>query len=103
MLNSKNYKEVLSKEGKSILLISGPGCANCIAMYPIVNDFINKYSQILLHNIEITEEYKDLVENYSIEQIPAILLFENGELLSKIYGYQPYEIFELYVTDKFKL
>ena len=59
MLNSKNYKEVLSKEGKSILLISGPGCANCIAMYPIVNDFINnihKYYYIilkLLKNIRI--------------------------------------------------
>ncbi|NLC96445.1 MAG: thioredoxin family protein [Erysipelotrichaceae bacterium] len=103
MLNNKNYKEVLSRDDKAILLVSGQGCANCVSMFPIVNALVEKHPQIMLHIIEVEESYKDLVDEYNIEQIPAILLFEKGNLLAKIYGYQPYEIFEIYVSDKFKL
>lgn len=103
MLDSKKYKEVLIKENQTILLVSGQGCANCVSMFAIVNTLVEKYPQIVLQIIEVEESYRNLVEDYNIEQIPAILLFEKGELLAKIYGYQPYEIFELYVSDKFKL
>lgn len=103
MLNSSNYKEVLSKSNKSILLLSGQGCANCVSMYPIVNKLVEKHPEIMLNIIEVDQSYQNLIDEYDVEKIPSILLFEKDLLIAKISGYQPYEIFELYVEDKFKL
>lgn len=103
MLNNENYKEVLNNEDKSILMISGQGCANCVSMFPIVNTFVENYPQVVLHIIEADEVYRGLVEHYGVDQIPSILLFDKGHLLAKVSGYQPYEIFEIYATDKFRL
>lgn len=103
MLNSKNYQSVLSQENKAILLLSGQGCANCVSMFPIVNKLVENYPEIMLHIVETDESYSDLIDEYDIEKIPSILLFEKGHLIAKVGGYQPYEIFELYCKDKFKL
>lgn len=102
MLNNINYKDII-KDDKVMILVSGEGCANCITMLPTVNNIVEKYPQIMLHIIEVDEDTQELIEEYNIEKVPSVLLFENGNLLAKISGYQPDEIFELYVKDKFKL
>lgn len=81
-----------------IIEVSGSGCANCISM---MNEVDQLAKQFHLEK-EFWQEGRnmDLQEAYGVDRIPCVLLLKNEELLGKVYGYQPYEILELWIEDK---
>ncbi len=99
-LTNENFKEVLANEACALVLIGGEGCANCITMYPLVKNIENTREEIKVFYIEVDETNCDINEYYDVELVPSVLITKNAELISKIRGYQPPEIFEMYVDAK---
>lgn len=99
MLNNDNYKEILGKSEFAVTLISGEGCANCVSMLPMVLK-LKERGDIDVYIVEVSQSNFEINEHYEIKVVPTILLTSYGELVSKITGYQPEEIFEIYVETK---
>lgn len=102
MLTNKNFKEELGKSGFSVTLISGEGCANCLTMLAMIKDLEKRRNDIHVFYVEVSEENFEINEYYEVEAVPTILITYNGELISKVKGYQPQEIFDIYIDAKFE-
>lgn len=100
MLTNENYKQVLKDAGVALILITGGGCANCVSMYPIVKKLENTRDDIKVFYVEIDEANFEINNEYGVEVVPTILLTNKGELVAKIKGYQPEEVFEYYIDAK---
>lgn len=83
----------------ALVLISGEGCANCVSMLPMVLKYEN-HEEMNVCVMEVQEEMKDFLERFHVSVVPTILLLYNGELVAKVSGYQPEEIFDLYLEAK---
>ncbi len=101
MLTNKNFKEILKQDCCALVYISGEGCANCVSMLPLVNKVKERRQDVNVYVVEVSEENFAINEHYEVEVVPTILLLHYGDLIAKIKGYQPEEIFELYVDAKF--
>ena len=102
MLTNENFKEELGKAGFAVTLISGEGCANCLTMLPLVKDLEKRRSDISVFYVEVDESNFKINEHFNVEVVPTILLTFNGIEVSKIKGYQPQEIFDIYIDTKFE-
>ena len=100
MLNNENFKEVLASKQFAIVLVAGGGCANCVTMYPLVKEVENRREDVDVFYVEIDESNYQINEVYDVEVVPTVLLTHYGELLAKIKGYQPQEIFDIYIDTK---
>lgn len=101
-MQNVDYKSII-QSGKAMLLVSGEGCANCVTMLPAVNKVSAKYPDVAVGVIEIDGGSAEFLQEYEIEKVPTVVLFKNGEVVAKVSGYQPDEIFEIYVADKLGL
>lgn len=99
MLNNENFKEVLGQSRFAVTLISGEGCANCVSMLPMVLK-LKERNDMDVYIVEVSPSNYEINEHYNIKVVPTILLTSYGEAISKITGYQPEEIFELYIEAK---
>ena len=99
MLNNENFKEVLGQSRFAVTLISGEGCANCVSMLPMVLK-LKERNDMDVYIVEVSPSNYEIKEHDDIKVVPTILLTSYGEAISKITGYQPEEIFELYIEAK---
>lgn len=102
MLKNENFKEILGNSEFAVILISGDGCANCVSMHPIVANLKDTYEDIDVFFVEVDEDNFDINTEYGVEVVPTILMTSYGKLIAKIKGYQPEEIFTLYVESKYE-
>ena len=102
MLKNENFKEELKKAGFALTLISGEGCANCLTMLPLVKDLEKRRKDINVFYVEVDESNFQINEHFNVEVVPTILITFNGEEISKIKGFQPQEIFDIYIDSKFE-
>ena len=101
MLKNENFKEILGNSEFSVILISGDGCANCVSMHPLVANLKNVYTDIDVFFVEVDESNFDINTEYGVEVVPTVLITSYGKLVAKIKGFQPDEIFNLYVESKY--
>ena len=101
MLKDNNFLEILNSERFAIVSISGNGCASCVAMH----DVINKYADIAKIYFIETQDFPQLLDHYKIEQTNVTIFLHYGKMIGNVKGYQPEEIFGLYIEaleDKMK-
>lgn len=99
MLDNENYEEILANSNFAMILISGDGCANCVSMLPLVLKY-REHEDIDVFILEASLNNQKIIEKYEVSVVPTILLVHKGELIAKIKGYQPEEIFDLYIESK---
>ncbi|MFV0381494.1 MAG: thioredoxin family protein [Breznakia sp.] len=99
-LTNENFKEELELCEFALVLISGDGCANCMTMYPIVQEVAEKLDNLSVFNLDVDKTNYKINEYYDIEMVPTILFLYRGNLISKVKGYQPPEILQIYVETK---
>lgn len=100
MLTNENFEEVLGTKSFSLVLISGDGCANCTVMTPIVNRVKDKFDDLSTFFVDVDKYNYMINTHYGVEKVPTLLFLHEGELISKITGYQPEEILEIYLDCK---
>lgn len=85
-------------EGKCLIEISGEGCDACYVVVPECREVAREFG---LKFVRISaEDNPQAIEEFSVERIPTIILAEDGKVIAKCSGYQPFEILELWVQTK---
>lgn len=98
MINNDNYKEKF--KGLQIVEVSGESCANCLTLMPLLYDIASQRPQLTLVHVEASENTTKIMEEYQVDRVPTVLLLDDGEVFARATGYQPQEIFELWIDAK---
>ncbi|MDY6062926.1 MAG: thioredoxin family protein [Erysipelotrichaceae bacterium] len=70
-------------------------CNACeVSMKQVLADFMDRYE------IEEFTISQDLIDKYQLEKTPALILEDEGQVLGKVYGYQPSFILEQWLSAK---
>lgn len=84
--------------GIQLIEITGCGCAGCEALAPEAKAVADRLGLkfILLE----ADACPDLLKQWEIGRVPAIVLADGDKPVCKCYGYQPEEILEVYIEEK---
>lgn len=93
MLTNENFKEVLANEKLSIVSFSANGCASCVAMYQTLQNYRNIAQVYTLD----AHDFPAMFDYYNLDNINSTLILNYGKILGVVKGYQPDEIFGLYM------
>lgn len=64
-------------------------CAPCKAIAPVLEDLANEYEgKVKIVKVDVTS-CEETAVNYNIRNIPALLLFKNGEVVAQQIGAVP--------------
>jgi thioredoxin 1 len=102
-LNSENFESFV-KEGTTLVDVWAPWCGPCKTISPIVDEISNKYNGQLSVGKLNADENSDIVRELGVRNIPTLLLYRNGELVTgedgnveKLVGSVTREKLELFV------
>lgn len=95
MINDNNYKEHF--KGLQVVEISGESCANCLTLMPMLFEVVNARDNLKLLHVEAGDDTKRIMQEYSVDRVPTVLLLDDGVQFAKAVGFQPQEIFELWL------
>ncbi len=98
MINNDNFKEQL--KGMQVVEISGESCANCLTLMPLLYNVVGARPNLKLVHIEASEQTTKIMEFYGVDRVPTVLLLDDGVEYARAIGYQPEEIFELWLDAK---
>lgn len=98
MINDGNYKEKF--KGLQVVEISGESCANCLTLMPLLHEVVSQRNLLTLVHVEADNDTVKIMEEYGVDRVPTVLLLDDGVLFAKATGYQPQEIFELWLDAK---
>ncbi len=95
MVNDSNCKEKI--KGLQVIEVSGESCANCLTLMPMLFEVVGARDNLSLLHIEADDNTKGFLEEYKIERVPTVLLLDDGKEFARAVGFQPQEIFELWI------
>ena len=95
MINDKNYKELF--KGLQVIEISGESCANCLTLMPMLFEVVSNRPILKLLHVEAGDDTKQIMQEYNVDRVPTVLLLDDGVQFAKAVGFQPQEIFELWL------
>jgi thiol-disulfide isomerase/thioredoxin len=81
----KKFKEIenfITQNKSVIIFVSGLNCAVCDAVFPRVEELIKEYPTFKLIHIK-GNEVPDLLGQYQVFTVPAILFFFNGKEVAR--------------------
>ncbi len=99
-IEESNFETVLTSEKLVVVDFTAKWCGPCRKITPFMEEIAQSYEDsVEVVKVDI-DKSKSLAKKYGIRSIPAVLFFQNGNVVETIVGVQPYEKFASTI-DKF--
>lgn len=82
-------------QANSVVLadFSATWCGPCRALTPVIEQIAADYAgKVLVGKIDV-DDCPELAEKYAIMSVPTVMIFKDGQLVQKIVGVSPREVY----------
>lgn len=101
-VDTAKLKELLANEKLVVVDYTASWCGPCKVLAPSIDRLAGEYQEkATVVKLDIGKE-PDGAKEYGIRSIPAVLVFESGEIVERIVGKQPYETYSDMLDAKLK-
>lgn len=98
-LNAENFDSVIAQSEKPVLVdFYATWCGPCKMLAPVLEELAEKHPQITVAKLDV-DTATPVAIRHEVSSIPALLLFENGQLISRTLGYMPLEALEKWLSE----
>ena len=84
-LTSATFDNEVSKNDLLLVDFWAEWCGPCKSMHPVFTRVAKKYKQIRFARINV-DNSQDIALRYSVQSIPAFIMFRNGEIVNRMVG-----------------
>ena len=84
-LTSATFDNEVSKNNLLLVDFWAEWCGPCKSMHPVFTRMAKKYKQIRFARINV-DNSQDIALRYSVQSIPAFIMFRNGEIVNRMVG-----------------
>lgn len=98
-INSINFEDEVINNKKRVLVDFNAGwCGPCRMLRPVLEDIASNRNDIDICSINVDDE-EVLAQKYGVMSIPCLILFENGNEISRSVGFKPKEEIERFIGE----
>ena len=98
-ITEQNFNtEVLQSALPMVVDFWADWCGPCKMMGPVLEDVAAAHPTVKVGKLN-TDENMKIALDYKIDAIPALLLFKNGEVISRSVGYRPAAELEAWLRE----
>lgn len=85
-ITDKEFDEVI-KTGKVLVDCYAEWCGPCKMLSPVIDELSEELNDVNFYKLNV-DESDEVVRKYSVMSIPALLIFEDGELKNTSVGFK---------------
>ena len=89
-INDINFEEVIKENDKVLVDCFANWCGPCRMLSPVIDELSEEIKEVKFCKLDV-DDNEEIARKYGIMSIPALLYFENGNLISKSVGFKPKE------------
>lgn len=101
-VTSDNFQSLVLDSALPVLVDFGAEwCPPCKILEPIVDQIARAHSDHLRVGSLDVDVYPEIQERYGVMGLPTLILFQNGEPVQRMVGFQPRQLLEAQITPFF--
>lgn len=102
-INQNEFEQLIADNKFVVVDYTASWCGPCRMIAPLIDRLAVEYgNSVSVVKIDI-EKNQDNAKKYEIKDIPAVLVFRDGEVVEKLLGLQTYENFSNILEVQLKL
>ena len=102
-VGQREFEQLIASNELVVAEHTASWCSACSLITPLIDKLATEYSErVNVVKVDISKSPDNTI-NYGILDIPAVLIFRNGELIQSLFGLQPYENFSNILEAQLKL
>ena len=102
-INQNEFEQLIADNKFVVVDYTASWCGPCRMIAPLIDRLAVEYgNSVSVVKIDI-EKNQDNAKKYEIKDIPAVLVFRDGEVVEKLLGLQTYENFSNILEAQLKL
>ena len=94
-ITDENFEEIVLKSDKPVLVdFWAAWCGPCRMVGPVIEEISEEYSEKAVVGKVDIDSNQEYAAKYGVRNIPTVLLFKDGELISRQVGVAPKKTYE---------
>lgn len=87
-LTEESFDSFIQSDEPVIVDFFATWCGSCTSLMPVLEKVTDENPDVKIAKVDV-DEHRDLAIKYGIKSIPALLVFQNGEVKNTSVGFIP--------------